>query len=125
MKYIVQCRYQYRHCDGVRWSKWFTYDSNDYSESEVKNIISEYYNNVAKEDKITKLKHEFRQYSFDQYNKDYKSLIKEVDRRKVDFASIKPMKKIWLKESRKERKKLQQMNNAEKVLYLVKKRENS
>ena len=117
-KQAIETRYEYISKDGKVWSDWYVmiHPTED-AEERLKAVKAM----SVSTDKITKLKHEYRLKDEETYNEEFIKKKKKVEEHKKDFASIVPMKKPWLKEARKERKKLKEMSNAEKVLYRARK----
>ena len=124
-EFVVECRYQHRSREGVVWGKWFVCDNKHFPEADIKNVLKQYKESSANTDKVTKLKHEYRELDADVYEQQYLEFLKRVEEAKKDFATIKKMKKPWQAAARKERKKLAEMANNEKVEYLARKRKNS
>ena len=100
-EFVVQCRYEYRTFGGKCWTEWFVVDSNHYPESSIKGVIKEYINNTKQTDKVTKLKHEYRFYDADAYEKEYKKFLADVEVAKEEFAKIPRMKKPWKRKKKK------------------------
>ena len=121
-EFVIECRYQFRYRDGVKWTNWFVSDTKHIPEDQLKNAIKLLKEASANTDKVTKLKHEYREKDAEEYEKEYEEFLKRVNEAKEDFAKIKKMKKPWAVKARKERKVLAEMPNNEKVEYLAKKR---
>lgn len=122
-QYVIRCRYQHRAHEGVVWTDWFVWESNYIPEDRIKEALKAARDDSAQTDKITKLKHEYEAYPAEQYEIDCIETQKRVEAAKADFATIKRMKKPWLAKARKERKKLLEMSNDEKVQHLANKRQ--
>lgn len=122
MEYVVKSRYQYRSRDGIVWSDWFVCDNKHVDEKDIKDVLKQYKESSVHTDKITKLKHEFDIMDADIYEQEYKEFLDSVEAAKKDFATIKKIKKPWQAAARKERKKLAEMSNDEKLQYLARKR---
>ena len=120
--FVIQCRYEYRKRGGVEWTDWFVIDSTHRSLEETKAELKNLKELTKATDRITKLKHEYREYDAETYENEYNEYLKHVEEAKNDFATIKRMKKPWAAKALKERKALQEMDNADKVMYLAKKR---
>lgn len=69
MKYYIQARYQTRNNDGISWTDWYCFDHQPREEEDCKKQIKIYKEKFQYIDKITKLKHEYRLFSEDEYNK--------------------------------------------------------
>lgn len=120
--FVIECRYQFRAHEGVVWTDWFVSDSHHIPEDKIKAALKAAKESSANTDKVTKLKHEYREKDADEYEREYIEYLKHVEECKKDFATIKRIKKPWLAKARKERKKLQEMSNDEKVIHLASKR---
>ena len=121
-EFVIECRYQFRSRNGVEWTNWFVSDAKRIPESEIKDALKLSKDFSSNTDKVTKLKHEYRALDADEYEMRQAKFLEHVEECKKDFATIKKMKKPWLAKARKERKKLADMSNDEKVQYLAKKR---
>ena len=100
-EFVIQCRYEYRSFNGVCWTEWFVVDSNHYTENSVKDAIKNYAATTKQTDRITKLKHEYRQYDAGTYEKEYIKLLSDVEVAKEEFAKIPRMKKPWKRKKKK------------------------
>ena len=76
-KFIIETRYEYRSINGIIFTKWFVFNSIPYTEEESKNKIKEAKEHVKSIEKATKLKHEFRLKSYNEYSQEQKDIIKE------------------------------------------------
>lgn len=104
--YIIQCRYEYLVNGGEKKvSKWYNYDTKPKSEGEANESLKAAKESTAKMDKVTKLKHEYQLLPYEEYEKSHKQLLKEVEKKKVDFAKIPRMKKPWLRKKKTTAKK--------------------
>ena len=125
-EFVIECRYEFRSREGIKWTEWFVCDIRHIAEADIKDAMKALKESSKNTDKVTKLKHEYRELDADEYERRYQNFLKDVEEKKKDFATIKKMKKTWQASSRKERKKLAEMTNDEKVEYLARKRkENS
>ena len=125
-EFVIECRYEFRSREGVKWTEWFVCDTQHIPENELKDALKALKESSKNTDKVTKLKHEYRELDADEYERRYQNFLKDVEEKKKDFATIKKMKKPWQSKAAKERKKLREMSNDEKVEYLARKRkENS
>lgn len=77
-QFVIQCRYERRASEGVSFCDWYVCDSTPCSQEEAKQKIKELKESSQFIDKKTKLKHEFRQYSYDDYVKDMSKIRKEA-----------------------------------------------
>lgn len=67
MSYIVESRYQYIDYDGIKMTKWFAKDVRPMTEEEAKAAMKHLIEDTKEFDKKTKLKHEFRLGSYEDY----------------------------------------------------------
>lgn len=122
MNYVIRCRYQYISSCGIVWTDWYVWDCNYNTEDEANEKLKEARQNTIITDKKTKLKHEYEKYPVEKYEADVKKFKEDLEAAKADFATIKKMKKPWAAAARKERKRLLEMSNEDKVQYLATKR---
>lgn len=111
-KFVIECRYEKWTNTGKEFSKWFIHESEPLTEDNAKKIIKEDKERFGYIDQKTKLKHEYRLKSYDEYLKELED-IKEhnaglEENQKKYFAS-KEYKELCKKkrQSAKERKEKQ------------------
>ena len=78
-KFIIEIRYEYNSNNGKVFTNWFPMNtSTQYSEKEGKEFIKEYKKEFEYIDRKTKLKHEYRLKSYNEYQDECNKRDKEV-----------------------------------------------
>ena len=105
--FIIECRYETLTHEGKKFTNWFVYDSDQMSEQECNEKIKYIKETFEYIDKKTKLKHEFRLKSYEEYLKE--SSI-NVDKAK---KAIKEREKYIKSDAYKELQKKKYQSNKE------------
>ena len=84
--FVIECRYEYRSRNGIVWTDWFVCDSTHVPEDRIKETIKELKESSKNTDKVTKLRHEYRELDANEYERRYEEFLKEVEAKKKDFA---------------------------------------
>lgn len=106
-KFIVESRYQTLTSEGKKFTNWFIFNSDPMSEEEANNIIKDAKILFDYIDKKTKLKHEYRLSSYEDYLKNQKELNKEANK------AIKDREKYVKSDAYKELQKKKRQSNKE------------
>ena len=78
-KFIIEIRYEYNSVNGKVFTNWFPMNTSmQFSENEGKAFIKEYKKDFEYIDRKTKLKHEYRLKSYNEYLDECKKRDKEV-----------------------------------------------
>lgn len=120
--YVIKQRYEFLTRDGAKWTNWHVIDGTSRNSKDTDTQINELREKIKSCDRITKLHHEYDKMPLDDYEAGRRKIMLDAKEARENFDSIKKTKKPWAYAARKERKALQQMDNAEKTMYLARKR---
>ena len=84
-KYLIECRYEVNTNHGKEWTSWFIYDIEQLTEEECKEKIKSIKNEFGHIDKKTKLKHEYRIIEYSEYEKQYKDILKQIEKQNKKY----------------------------------------
>lgn len=109
-KFIIKSRYEYWSINGIKFCDWYILDSTPKNLIDTKAQIDELYKQSKLITKKTKLKHEFIEYSYDQFIKDKNKLEKDV--KLISLQNKKYYESDEYKElQRKKRESLKELKN--------------
>ena len=111
-KYIIQCRYESFGINGKEFIPWFNWRNTPVTESEGNELIKETQKNFGYIDQKTKLKHEYRLKSYEEFIKEQEELenrLKIANEKREAYLKSDEYKELQKKkrQSAKERKERQ------------------
>jgi len=110
--FIIESRYEMRTLNGVELTKWFPLNTEKMTKEEAKDKIKEYKDSFEYIDKKTKLNHEYRIASYDEYIDNRNKLLKNIEvlsKKQEEYKNSDEYKELRkkIRQSAKERKERQ------------------
>jgi hypothetical protein len=112
--FVIECRYEIWTSTGKGWSNWFILKSDQMSKDEANDYITETRNAFDFIDKKTKLKHEYRLKSYNEYANEMNDLLAEIEEsskkqaayyKSAEYKELQCKKRQYTKELKERQKK--------------------
>ena len=112
--FVIECRYETWSNIGKKWSNWFIVESNPMSKDEANNYIIEIKNTFGFIDKKTKLNHEYRLKSYNEYTNEINNFLVEIEEyskkqaayyKSAEYKELQRKKRQYNKELKERQKK--------------------